>query len=175
MSRNWSPSTLIWGLAEAGLRASPLTILASPSMLPLKTPPLLFFLHIIDHQFNFIVVIMIWFLVFFPSSLYLHWLDESNRVFHRLSDLKLLLAFQSKLISTLVLHLDQSKLNKTTVDRFHTICRNEFCLVWTQDHSLKFTAYLWHYEMILRLVHMFELAALNFQIVDSSHTKGRVR
>jgi len=30
---------------------------------------------------------------------------------------------------------------------------------------LKFTAYLWHYQMIFRLVHMFELAALNFQLL----------
>lgn len=30
---------------------------------------------------------------------------------------------------------------------------------------MKFTAYLWHYHMIFKLVHMFELAALNFQLL----------
>jgi len=74
--------------------------------------------------FNFIVVITIWFLVFFRHyCIYIDWMNPID------SDLKLLLAFQSKVISTLVLHLDQSKLNWTTVNSFRTICRNEFCLV----------------------------------------------
>ena len=30
---------------------------------------------------------------------------------------------------------------------------------------MKFTAYLWHYQMIFRLVHMFEQVALNFQLL----------